>query len=424
MAVSLPSGWSGRIVLGAEGRPVLHAASFPLPPNDDDSGEVAKESLDGMYVNVHGLGRTGSAEELPITLAVADFKEPDPPYGSRETSREVAAAGELYSMTAVSGGRSAPPAILVDEANDLLSTLELEPYVPTAVPSLPADATRVDGYGISMRLPPGWNGGITRGELDAASSANLGADDIRLRLLENGDSPQGAGPPFITGLPPIQLSTAEFVPPSGDPDPFIRASTGRSFVDHGRAFVLWIDAGSYPPSPQTVEEANQALATLTVQRGDFYPGTVEPATFSSAEGWQTGTNGTVEVQPDGQNSWSWASTIAYRDEPFQFPPSKTLERLPPDGIVIDVQLYGPDPHVRDRSRPARVPLRIAEADIGSFDGLRPENAVYSLGGRAPGQRYSVDVSVIFGRMHPTRDQLAAADAELARLRLPDWTAAD
>jgi hypothetical protein len=424
MGVGLPSGWNGRIVLGAEGRPVLRAASFPLPSNDDDSGEIAKESLAGMYVNVHGLGRDGSAKPLPVSLSVADFTEPDPPQGWRQATRDVAASGELYRITAVSGDRSAPAAMLLAEANQLLRTLALEPYVPDVVPSLPADSKRIEGYGISMRLPAGWNGKITRGELRAASSDTLSANDIRLRLLENGTSPQVPDPPFITGLTPIRLTSAEFVAPNGEPDHNVRAITGRSFIDGGRTFVIWVDAGSFPPSAQTVDEANEALASLTVQAGDFYPGTVEPATFGSAEGWHTGTNGTVDVQPDGQSSFTWASTIPYRDEPFDFPPSKTLERLPGDGIVIHVQLSGPDPRLRNSSRPITLPIRIADANSGSFEGLGPENPVYNVIGRAPGQRYDVDISVLFGYPHPTLDQLAAADAELARLHLPDWTSSD
>jgi len=424
MSIDLPSGWNGRIVLGARERPVLHIATFPLPANDDDSGEIAKESLDGMYVNVRSLDRNGSGQELPVSFSADDFAEPDPPIGWRQAGRDVAVSDDLYRITAIAGDRDAPPSALVAQVNDALSTLTLGPYEPVVVPPLPEEALRIEGHGISMRLPAGWHGSISRGELRASSSETLGADDIRLQLLEDGTSSQGPGPPFITGVPPIQLSTAEFVLPTGDPDPHVRAITGRSFVDSGRSFVLWIDAGSSPPSTQTVEQANEALASLAVQPGDFYPGTVEPATFGSANGWQTGTNGTVDVQPDGQHTWTWAATVPYRDEPFQFPPSRTLEHLPPDGIVIDVQLDGPDPHVGEGGQVARLPFKVGDADPGSFEGMPPQFPLYSLGGRAPGQRYSVEVSVTFGRQHPTADQLAAADAELARLQLPDWTATD
>ena len=420
MSVEVPPGWSGRIVLGRRATPVLHIASFALPANDDDSGELATEALEDMYLNAHGLGRSGSAEQLPVSFSPADFSEPDPPSGFRRASRDVAASGELFRLTAISGDRGPPSAALVARLNEVLGTLVLERYVPESVPSLPVDAKLIDGHGTSMRLPPSWDGTVERGELTAASPEIR----LRLRLLENGTSPQGAGPPFITGVPPIQLSPAEFVRAAGESDPHVRAMSGRSFVDNGRSFVLWVNAGSLPPSIQAVDEANQALASLHVEAGDFYPGTVQPARFEPSDGWQTGTNGAVEVQPDGQQTWTWASTVAYLDEPFQLPPSKTLAHLPLDGIVIAVQLYGPDPRVGEGGPVASLPFEVGDTEAESFEGMPPRFSLCSLGGRAQGQRYSVEVFVIFGRAQPDAAQLAAADAELARLHLPNWTSTD
>jgi len=45
IAVDLPPGWNARILIGAEGRAVLHAANFPLPSTDGDTGEVAQETI-------------------------------------------------------------------------------------------------------------------------------------------------------------------------------------------------------------------------------------------------------------------------------------------------------------------------------------------------------------------------------------------
>src|ERR671919_2979406 len=56
IAVDLPPDWNARILIGAEGRAVLHAANFPLPSNDADTGEVAQQMIGSsgqMYVNVH-----------------------------------------------------------------------------------------------------------------------------------------------------------------------------------------------------------------------------------------------------------------------------------------------------------------------------------------------------------------------------------
>jgi hypothetical protein len=413
MRVDLPVGWSGRIVLGASGRPVLHAASYPLAGgNDNDSGEIARESLgtaNAIYLNMRDLGSGDSSAAFPLTFVASDF-EPSPPREGIQThaSRDVAVSGRLYRITLASGGADPPAAWLLNEANRVLLALNLEPYVPVPVPRLPADAKRIEGHGMSMQLPSDWDGHVGRGELDARSR------ELRLRLLEHAAEPGGE---FVTGRVPILLTPAEFVPAHGGS----ASITGRSFVDHGREFVLWVDANTFPPSTEAVEEANEALATLTVLSGDFYPGSVEPATFTAANGWHTGTSGSTDAKPDGQQTFTWASTISYLDTPFQFPPHSTLDALPPDGIAIDVQLYGPD----ERARPAAFPFRMAQAGApGSFEGVGPRTPLYGLGGRVPGQRYSAHVSVFFGRPHPTHDQLAAADAELARLTLPDWSATD
>jgi hypothetical protein len=46
----------------------------------------------------------------------------------------------------------------------------------------------------------------------------------------------------------------------------------------GRNFLLTVSAGPLPPSPTALAEANEALASLRIGPGDFYPGQVEPAT--------------------------------------------------------------------------------------------------------------------------------------------------
>lgn len=224
--------------------------------------------------------------------------------------------------------------------------------------------------------------------------------------------------PRSSPAPPIRLSSAEFVGPSPGTDPRIAAGTGRSFIDHGRDFVLSVEADSLPPSPELVTQANQALATLDVKPGDFYPGTVEPATFAAADGWHAGNSGQTDVRPEGQQTWTWASTVPYLDEPMQFPPRKSLEQLPPDGIVIGVMLFGPD---KRSSRKAEPPFRIAQAARAyPWEGQVGEFPLYHIAGRTPGQQYNVDIFVFFGRNQPTDEQIAAADAELARLKLPDW----
>jgi hypothetical protein len=64
MSVDLPAGWEGHIwapgydnLLDAAG-PILHAATFPLPPGDGSFGELAATRLDSadLFVGLIGVG--------------------------------------------------------------------------------------------------------------------------------------------------------------------------------------------------------------------------------------------------------------------------------------------------------------------------------------------------------------------------------
>ncbi len=412
MSIRLPPTWCARIVLGAEGRPVLHAGSFELPANDDDSGEIAQESMgQDVYLNIRALGPGRAGNAVPVSFSSEDFSPPAPRTlpSVYSAARDVTVSGERYRISAVWGGSKASLARALDEANSVLATVKLVPYAPATPPQLAKGNEEIRGYGITMRLPH-----MGRGKLEAGSS------QIRLRLEEHG--PGDEGPWFTTGRPPIQLSDAEFVPgPTAGTDTTV-ATTAHSFVDRGRQFVLWVDAKSLPPDPAAVKQANEALGTLTVEPGDFYPGTVEPATFVAASGWHSGTSGRTDVQPDGQSAATWTSTIPYRDQPFEFPPSKTIAALPPDGIIIDVQLFGPGGYGGGKATP---PFRIAQSTGESgFEGVPEGVGVYQIGGHVPRQHYDVNINVLFGRKPPTRAQVAAADAQLARLNLPDWASSE
>jgi hypothetical protein len=413
LAVELPPRWSGRILLGADARPVLHAANFPLPPSDDDSGGLAQETIGSrgqLYVNVREGGNGGSP--LPVSFAASEFEHPGPEDRCcfvLVARREVMAAGRSHRVTVTSGSEQPPPESALAEANALLATLEIEPVPVDAPLTLPAHGRAIDGYGISMRLPNGWKGHVERGRVEAFSP------ELRLQLLERGVIDAS----FAARRFPVRLSTAEFVAPSGGLDPAIPAMTGGSFVSAGRQFVFSAEADALPPSAQAVEQANRALGSLRVQPGDFYPGVVHPATFEEAAGWDTGASPPATQEPEGQQTWTWASTSPYLDTPPQSLPVQTLERLPPDGIVIRVALFGPDAAGAGSARP---PFRIAQATRSySWEGQIDDVPLFSIAGRAPDQEYNVDITVFFGRPHPTRSQIARANAELERLRLPDWS---
>src|SRR5262245_5080848 len=70
-----------------------------------------------------------------------------------------------------------------------------------------------------------------------------------------------------------------------------------------------------------------------------------------------------------QSTMSWAATIPYRDGGFQCPPSRTLEALPPEGIVLVVTL---EQHGRPSGDATIPPL--SDFLQGSFAGVPADNA--------------------------------------------------
>lgn len=106
---------------------------------------------------------------------------------------------------------------------------------------------------------------------------------------------------------------------------------------------------------------------------------------------------------------AWASTIPYRDCANCVPPHRTLAKLPPDGIVIQLS--------DARERPPRQPLgpwppRIRRRNVvAGFEGEPQDRyGVFQYSARTGTLERSV--FAWFGRPHPTRRQLARANAEL------------
>jgi hypothetical protein len=350
-------------------------------------------------VNVRDVGASDRVTEL-APIAPENFGSPSGA-GSRccfitTAARELATGGRAYLITVAAGSDEPPTEALVSELNELLATFSSEPH---AAPLLPLPGTeRIAGYGLTMRLPQGWQGNVRSGDFRAEGN------DIELRLVERG----GTDAIFAAGRPP-RLWPSEFV--RGESAP---AATGRFLQLNGRRFLLSVESGSMPPSAEALAETNAALASLAIEAGDFYPGAVAPATFAAADGWTTGTGGAAEVEPGGYGTFTWASTAPYLDTPGSLPPRETLERLPPDGIVITVWLWTPVAEFR------RLPDRILLADAEVQGDWVRDLPLHRIMATRPGE-YNADVWIFFGRVEPTESQLARAQAELDRLRLPDWS---
>jgi hypothetical protein len=403
IGVDLPDGWTARILIGASGRPVLHAATFAVEANDTDDGRIAREAIGagGLYLNVRDLG-PGEVDDSRARFDAGDFGPGSACCHLREASRELGGGGERFRVTVVSGGDDAPAPRYLDQLNEALATLALSPY--RAQPTQATTGEPIDAFGLHATFPPGWEGGIARGEVHAGD----GSMDVGITEFS---SPDAAS--FVTGILPLTIGPAEFVHQRGGTG----YETGRSFLQAGRQFQLWVRIPDAHPTADALEQVNAFLASFRAVRGDFYPGQVEPAIFAAADGWQTASTGPAEIQPDGQATLTWASTIPYRDEGFQWPPHETLAALPPDGIVLTIQLqqYG-----SKGGSPVQPPFRLSDFEEVTFEGLTTENGPRSFAGRYA--NHDVTVWAFFGRERPTHEQLERAQSELDRLRLPEWPA--
>lgn len=131
---------------------------------------------------------------------------------------------------------------------------------------------------------------------------------------------------------------------------------------------------------------------------------VSPPHFRAAPGWHVGSHG----------AWGWASTVGYRDCSNCVPPHGTLAHLRPNGILIQLGNF-PAEHPPQAS-PGDWPTRIRRRHLiaGGAEGI-PRHVGYGEWFiRSRGIEHYL--WVWFGRVHPTRRQLARANAELRTAR--------
>jgi hypothetical protein len=143
-----------------------------------------------------------------------------------------------------------------------------------------------------------------------------------------------------------------------------------------------------------------------------------PARFAPRSGWHAGA-GAVHACPGVtarrcRQVGSWAATVPWRDC-GECLPHRTVARLPPDGIAIQISVARENPLVL--RNPLPLPVRVSfAAVVAPFEGLPPRIGVFQTSGRRG--RDEVLVTVFFGRSRPTAAQLARAEAELRAAQLP------
>lgn len=262
---------------------------------------------------------------------------------------------------------------------------------------------RVERYGISLEVPDGWAGEVSRGIV------RIHRGDVSVALHEYETARPGEAAYFKRAWP-VRLAAADFERRHDQDD------TALLYSVSGRLFSVF-PAGS-EPAPAELTELNAALAGIEVERGDFYPGTVEPVAFRDRPGWHTISSGPTPRYAYGESAQAAAATIPLRDEPNELPPRRTLEALPRDGIVAVATVSRTTASLQAPRRAPPYRLADFEGRIGweGQVGNLPEYVLWAT----TGDRYFVDLRVYFGRAQPTAAMLAEADAVVSSIRFPDW----
>ncbi len=305
-----------------------------------------------------------------------------------------------------------------------------------------ASAASVIGprYGISVALPEGWYGRVSRGALVAATFPvppegsvglremafpRLEEDDARVLLFET--ARENRSPPTNPGEYPqlegdLGFDAGDFGSMDGNSDDSVLSGHGftrRTFQVSGRLFVVFVETGTRPPDAGSLAGLNDLLRSFDAQAGDFYPGTVEPPRFGARHRWHAGTSGAEEVDADGEFTTAWASTIPYADEWNALPPFETLERLPRDGILIWLGLSRTNRFPAPRET-RNQPFELREFErVELWEGQLRDLPEYRLWGTVA-QNAILDLRVYFGRPDPSDAMLAEAQAMLDSVELPDW----
>lgn len=268
-------------------------------------------------------------------------------------------------------------------------------------------------YGISIEVPKGWHGEITRG------IAHLERADASVVLHEyETSSPGEAG--YFNDDWPVRLEPADFERRAK------RVEDNHLVSVEGRLFSVFV-SGSGAPPPDELKALNAALASIGVEAGDFYPGSAQPVAFPERSGWHIVSSGATPRYAYGEYVQTAAATIPYRDGPNEVPPMKTLAALPREGILVWVALsrssrFPPSRLDRNEMYEPRRPPPYRLADLVRHDqwqGQVRDLPKYVLGAAA-WDRHMVELQVYFGQSHPTEEMVAEADAVLRALELPDW----
>ena len=134
IALRLPRGWSGVVYRRRGSLPVLHAASFPLPPVDEDDGALRAiprmRRRDVLFVMLEGDPRVAgyARHALPIRLRRADFAAPVEGMPLPHAFARIQFETGLRDFDLwIKLGAKPAPASAIRAANSVLATLRVAP---------------------------------------------------------------------------------------------------------------------------------------------------------------------------------------------------------------------------------------------------------------------------------------------------------
>jgi hypothetical protein len=293
------------------------------------------------------------------------------------------------------------------------------------------DGAALHRYGIGLEVPEGWDATITRGAVRAANvplpplaGQPLADGQLLFQLFET--DPEADSPaPDLSLYPKVDtvptLAADDFHPPEPGTEQ-VAGLARRTFSVSGRLFILFVSSGTKVPPASALLQLDQLLAGMSIEPGDFYPGSIEPPRFAHRDGWLVGDSGPRPVLADGDFVSAWASTIPYRDSWNTPHADVTLGALPEDGIVIWIGLFTTNRFAPGSRGGPKVtpPLRLSEFEHRAvWEGQVRDLPEYLLWATVDDE-YEVDARVFFGRPLPTPAMEHEADAMLAGLQLPNW----
>jgi hypothetical protein len=132
-----------------------------------------------------------------------------------------------------------------------------------------ASEKQIHGYGMSMRVPPGWKGTISHGLV------RLQGDGLRLWIRES-SSPTSGVEPFFRRRSVPTLRASDF-----------GVEQHLGFRLSGRRFAVLLPSPSRP-SAAGIDVANAALRSFTAKPGNYYGQHLPPARFPARSGWFVG----------------------------------------------------------------------------------------------------------------------------------------